>query len=347
MWSRRRYFKQAFILIVLALTAGICIFDGLVAGQTDRPRRVTDDQSQQQPPAQQGQKKQDKTPDPEPEPIRIKTSLVTVPVSVTDNNGNQIRNLTTEDFMLEEDGVKQQIQTLGEPGKTPIELCMLFDVSRSIRNRFDFEREAAGRFLREVLRPGDAVSVFAIGTAPKLAIQRTENVESAITGTQAIQPTDESTAFFDTVVKSSRYLSDNAVTGVRRVMIILSDGEDTNSERFLLGDAQRELQRGDALFYAINPSGPSIRLNKISTKGHEGMVRLSNETGGLAFLPDKIEDLTQVFSQIGAELQAQYLLGYYSTNDSNDGQLRKISVRAPKRSELRIRARKGYYAPKD
>jgi VWFA-related protein len=76
-------------------------------------------------------------------------------------------------------------------------------------------------------------------------------------------------------------------------------------------------------------------------------VRLANETGGLAFLPDRLEELNKVFAQITAELQAQYLLGYYSTNENNDGQYRRISVKVPKREELRIRARKGYYAPKD
>ncbi|MDX2030342.1 MAG: VWA domain-containing protein [Blastocatellia bacterium] len=298
--------------------------------------------------AQPGQDpKKPTAPEPEAEPIRINSNLVVVPVSVTDAYGNPIRDLKAEDFEMEEDSVTQQIQTLGEPGKTPIDLSLLFDVSRSIRNRFDFEREAAGRFLRVVMKPGDGVSVFSIGTGPKLSIPRTTDVEAAIAATAAIQPTDESTAFFDTVVKAARYMSDNATPGTRRVMVILSDGEDTNSERFRLGDAQRDLQRSDCLFYAINPSGPSIRLNKISTKGHEGMVRLAGDTGGLAFLPDKIEDLTQVFNQIAAELQAQYLLGYYSTNETNDGKFRKIGVRVPKRADLRIRSRQGYYAPKD
>jgi Ca-activated chloride channel homolog len=370
MLNRNEYRKNAVWLFAFALIASVVSFSAI--GQTKRPRRTGEEQTPREPkptpkpatppPAPAGtpatekpgagapaatQDPKKQPAEPEAEPIRIKTNLVTVPVSVTDINGTPIRNLTAEDFLLEEDGVKQQIQGLGEPGKTPIDLSLLFDVSRSIRNRFDFEREAAGRFLRQVLKPGDAISVYSIGSVPKLAIPRTENGESVIAGTQNIQPTEDSTAFFDTVVKASRYLSDNAMPGARRVMIILSDGEDTNSQRFLLGDAQRELQRGDALFYAINPSGPSIRLNKISTKGHEGMVRLANETGGLAFLPDKIEDLTQVFNQIGAELQAQYLLGYYSTNDANDGQLRKINVRVPKQGELRIRARKGYYAPKE
>src|SRR5262249_23874556 len=171
--------------------------------------------------------------------------------------------------------------------------------------------------------------------------------ETPATATAAIQPTEDSTAFFDTVVRASHHLNDSSNPGVRRVMVVLSDGEDTNSERYRLGDASRELQRADALFYAINPSGPSIRLNKISSKGHEGMVRLAEETGGVACLPDKIEKLTQTFKPITAEVQAQYLFGYDSTNETNDGKYRRITVQIPKRPELRIRARKGYYAPKD
>ncbi|HKQ73885.1 MAG TPA: VWA domain-containing protein, partial [Blastocatellia bacterium] len=325
------------------------------SGQTTRSRRVVDEP--QQPPQrpnqepqnpQQGQQKPPEkktTPEPTAETIRINSNLVAVPVSVTDAQGNPVRNLTAEDFLVEEEGSPQQLQGLGEPGKTPLELALLFDVSRSVRNRFDFERETANRFLREVMKPGDALSVFSIGTTPKLSIPRTSNVENAIAATAAIQPTEEATAFFDTVVKASQYLHDSSNPGVRRVMVIISDGEDTNSERFkLAGEVARELQRADALCYAINPSGPSIRLNKISTKGHEGMVTLANVTGGLAFLPDKLEDLTKVFSQITAELQAQYLLGYYSSNEANDGKFRRITVRVPKRAELRIRARQGYFA---
>lgn len=300
----------------------------------------------------QGQQKPEQKPDkdkaaePEEETITIKSNLVAVPVSVTDSLGQPVRNLKVEDFSLEEEGQTQQIQNLGEPGKTPIELALLFDISRSIRNRFDFERESAGKFLQQVMKPGDSVTVFAIGTIPKIAVERTESVDKAIKSTLSIEPSDESTAFYDTIVKAARYLNDNSNPGVRRVIVVISDGEDTNSERFRLGDALRELQRGNSLIYCINPSGPSIHLNKISTKGHEAMIKLANDTGGVTFLPDRIEDLNKVFAQIIAELQAQYLLGYYSTNEKTDGTFRKIAVRVPKRTELRIRARDGYYAPK-
>jgi Ca-activated chloride channel homolog len=356
MMNRIRNLSCLKSLAVLLVIFGL-VFAITAAGQTTRTRRVVDEPQQPPPqpkpepqkPQQGPQKPPEKKPTPEPnaETIRINSNLVAVPVSVTDAQGNPVRNLRAEDFLVEEEGSPQVHQTLGEPGKTPIELALLFDVSRSVRNRFDFERETAGRFLREVMKPGDAVSIFSIGTTPKLSVQRTNNVENAIAATGAIQPTEEATAFFDTVVRASQHLNDSSNPGVRRVMVMISDGEDTNSERFRLADATRELQRADTLCYAINPSGPSIKLNKISTKGHDGMVTLANVTGGLAFLPDKLEDLTKVFSQITAELQAQYLLGYYSSNEANDGKFRRITVRVPKRAELRIRTRQGYYAPKD
>jgi Ca-activated chloride channel family protein len=381
---RHRKIKFVAILVVFGIIAGA--FSMHVEGQSQRARKVaesspenssepgskaasaplksglnrtaetvgnaTQDPAGQQAPAPKpGQQKPvkpgEKTPELEAEPIRINSNLVAVPVSVTDGNGQPVRNLTAEDFKLDEEGQPQQIQTLGEPGKTPIELALLFDVSRSVRNRFDFERQAAGKFLKEVLKSGDMVSVFTIGRAPRLVIERTDSVGKAIDGTNSIEATDEWTSFFDTIVRAARYLDDTSNPGARRVLVIISDGEDTNSERFRLIDAQRELLRSDCLFYSINPSGPSIRLNKISTRGHDGMIKLATDTGGLAFLPDKLEDLNRVFSQIANELQAQYLLGYYSTNEKADGQFRRITVNVPKKQGLRIRARNGYYAPKE
>ncbi len=162
----------------------------------------------------------------------------------------------------------------------------------------------------------------------------------------AIAPTKEATAFFDSVVEAAYYLRNTAEPGTRRVLIVISDGEDNLSDNYRLDDALRELQRTDCLFYSINPSGPSIRLNKISMTGQEGMSALASVTGGAAFLPDKLEDLDAVFRQIAAELQAQYLLGYYSSDERADGGYRRITVRVSKRSDLRVRARQGYYAPK-
>jgi Ca-activated chloride channel family protein len=280
------------------------------------------------------------------ETIKINSNLVAVPVSVTDASGEPVRNLGAEDFQIEEEGKSQQVVALGEPGKTPVELALLFDVSGSVYERFQFQQQAASRFLREVLKPNDAASIFTIGLRPKLVHTRAVGGDAAVAAAMSVSPTKEATAFFDTVVEAAQYVGKTAETGSRRVVVVISDGEDTISEKYKLPDASKELQRADCLFYSINPSGPSIRLNKISIKGHDGMVSLASTTGGAAFLPDGDAALDKVFRQIAAELQAQYLLGYYAPDERADGAFRRITVRVPKRPDLRVRARQGYYAPK-
>ncbi|PYV36177.1 MAG: hypothetical protein DMG09_18250 [Acidobacteria bacterium] len=276
--------------------------------------------------------------------IRVDSNLVAVPVSVTDSTGRPVQNLEIGDFALEENGRPQSVARLGEPGETPVDLALLFDISGSTSSRFEFEQQAASKFLKEVLRPKDAVSIFSIGPTPKLVSERTSQVPEAIASLMKIEPTKAQTAFFDSVVAAAQYLERSAARDARRVEVVISDGEDNNSDRYTLVDSLREVQRADCLLYSINPGGPSIRLNNISLKGQEGMEALATHTGGAAFLPEKIEDLTAIFARIGSELQAQYLLGYYSSDSRKDGNFRSIQVRIPKRAGLRVRARQGYYA---
>jgi len=279
------------------------------------------------------------------EAIHLTSRLVLVPVSASDTLGKPVRDLTVEDFVLEEQGRPQAITSLGEPGKVPTEIALLFDVSGSTLAKFNFEQQAAVRFIKEVLKPADAVSVFSIGTTPKLVKSRTASSEEAITGLMSLAPAKVPTAFFDTVVEAALYLGKAADPGSRRVLIVISDGEENYSEHYKLDDALRELQKNDCLFYSINPSGQALKLNEISIKGQSVMESMSSQTGGKAFVPERVEDLEAVFRQIAEELQAQYLLGYYSTDERADGGFRQISVRLPKRPELRVRARQGYYAP--
>lgn len=278
--------------------------------------------------------------------INLTANLVVVPVSVTDALGHSVSDLRTEDFLLEEDGRPQQVIALGEPGETPLELALLFDVSGSVHARFQFQQQAALRFLNQVYKPNDAVSIFSIGLKPKLVQPRTTDREAAMRGLITIEPTKEVTAFLDAVAEAAQYVGSPARQAARRVLVVISDGEDTNSDHSTFDDVLRVLQQNDCLFYAINPSGPAIRLNKISVKGQRSLEMMAVETGGMAFLPDQPEDLHAVFRQIASELQAQYLLGYYPADVRTDGRFRHITVRVLSRSDLRVRARQGYYAVK-
>ena len=278
------------------------------------------------------------------ETIKIDSSLVEVPVSVTDAAGRPVYNLTARDFQLEENGQPQQIVTLGDPGQSRVEIALLFDITASVHSLFQFERQAAVRFLQQTIRPNDAVSIFTIGIRPRLVRPRGVGADRAIKAAMGIKPTKEPTAFFDAVAEAAQYLRRTAAPGAKRVVVVISDGEDILSANHTASDALRELQRCDCLFYSINPSGPSIRLNKISLKGQDDMVSLASGTGGAAFLPAGIRDLDEAFGQIASDLRAQYLLGYYSTAERADGRFRQISVRVPRRPDLRLRARQGYYA---
>ncbi|MFY9574266.1 MAG: VWA domain-containing protein [Blastocatellia bacterium] len=300
--------------------------------------RITAAQSTQAKPASKPAQEQD-------DAIRLTSRLVLVPLSASDPAGKPVRDMKAEDFVLEEEGRTQTIVSLGEPGKVATEIALLFDVSGSIHGQFSFEQQSAVRFIKEVLKPSDSVSIFSIGVIPKLVRPRTFSTQEAISGLMTLESVKEPTAFFDTVVEAALYLGKVAEPGSRRVLIVISDGEENYSERNKLNDALRELQKNDCLFYAINPSGSAMNLNQVSVKGQSFMESMSLQTGGKAFVPEKITDLEAVFRQIAEELQAQYLLGYYSTDERADGGFRKISVRARTRTDLRLRARQGYYAP--
>jgi Ca-activated chloride channel family protein len=316
------------------------------------------------------------TPTPTPTPIplsddevvKVTSNLVVVPVSVTDGQGNPVLNLKPADFRLEEEGRLREIATIGDPGQVPLDIAVLVDVSGSVNARFDFEREAAARFLREVLRPGDRAAVFTIGEKPQL-IQTLGTAEEASVRLKSIQPTKGPTAFYDALVEAVRHLSDKTTTARRRVLVVISDGVDNFSQKIQEGigstynqqlaspleltlmvnerertATQREIQRAEAAFYSINPSASILHLDIPAARAEAGMERLAQATGGNFFLPTNEAELSVAFRQIAAELRSQYLLQYYANDTALEGQFLRINVATPAFPNYTIRARQGYYA---
>jgi Ca-activated chloride channel homolog len=275
--------------------------------------------------------------------IRISTSMVLVPVSVTDTGGHPVRNLQLDDFQVLENGSPVTIEHLGEPGQTRLEMVLVFDVTGSTRPRFDFEQQAATSFLKALLRPKDTVSIVCITSRPQILLPRTESLIAALDGLEQIQPQSTATAFFDSIIAAAELFRGPSDSETRRAMVVLSDGED-NMSHAKLADALREVQQADSIFYSINPNAPSLRLNGPSVVGQKGMEALAQQTGGAAFAAEKLQDLGGIYGRIAAELQAQYLLSYYSPDPRMDGNFRTISVTVPKHAELRVRSRQGYYA---
>jgi Ca-activated chloride channel family protein len=276
--------------------------------------------------------------------IRVESNLVRVPVSVTDDAGHAVLDLKPGDFRIEENGVEEKLARLADPGETPLEMALLLDISGSVHPRFEFERQAAARFLRRILRAADALTIVCISQRPGLIQPRTADIEEALQALRLIQPTESSTAFYDAVVMAAHLLRRTHAPDSRRVQVILSDGEDNDSESFGLREMLQEVQRADCIVYSINPAASSIRLNKVSAEGQKTLFALATQTGGAAFLPDKDDELDSIFDRLALELRAQYMLEYYSSGQRTDGSFRQIVVRTPTRPGLRIRARQGYYS---
>lgn len=311
--------------------------------------------------------------DDEYEVVRVTSNLVVVPVSVTDAAGQPVLGLTIKDFRLDEEGRAQEIAEIGDPGQVPLSIALLLDVSLSVEARIDFEKEAAARFLKQVMKAGDRATVFTIGTAPRLEqpLDTSERTTAKLASIQLADKTKQgegATAYYDTVVEAARYLAKNSPPGHRHVLVVISDGEDTNSERIkaaivanpeernslkledrlkiynrVVLEVQREVQKAEVAFYSINPSGQALRLNVISQRAQDGMQQLAAATGGTSFVPEKLENLDAVFRQIAGELRSQYLLQYYSNNETQGNKFLRIRVSAPNQPVYRIRAREGYY----
>src|SRR6266404_6134022 len=324
------------------------------------------------------------TPEPEYEVIKVSSNLVVVPVSVTDAQGQPVQGLKQSEFHIEEDGRVQEITQLGDPEQVPLDIALLIDVSSSVSERFAFEEQAATRFLKQVLRPTDHATVYAIDRTPRLEQARaTANIATARLMSIKAATGPSPTAFYDTVIEAARYLAQNTPDQNRRVIVVISDGEDNFSNRVrdsslaayramqaddndtspaaktrmrtasenalqqghrkAQAEVQQEVQKANAVFYSINPSGEALKLNVISTRAQNAMQQLAGSTGGTAFVPEKLSDREMVFSRILNELRAQYLLQYYSNNKSGGKAFRKIAITTPTQTRLRVRAREGYY----
>ncbi len=255
------------------------------------------------------------------EPIRVSSRLVVVPVSVTDASGQPILGLTAKDFFVAEENRPQVIERVSDADKVPLEIALLFDISSSAGSMFQFQQETAAKFLQDVMRPEDRATIFTIGASPILVQPRDSSERSAIS-VKNIQPTKQFTAFYDSVRIAADYLEKNAPTGTRRVIVVISDGEDTNSEgiKSALSEGYRKLgkkvdtldskslyeitvtnrnaasvreqnrvlkslQNADTVFYSINPAGSSIQLNKMAQFGQSNLDKFALQTGGTAFLP--------------------------------------------------------------
>lgn len=275
--------------------------------------------------------------------IRVAANLVLTPVSVSDSLGKPVPDLTSGDFEIEENGIRVAVARLGQPGEAPLQLAMLFDLSGSMYTKFEFERQAAARFLSRAMRLSDSVFIISVANEPRILQETTSSLDVALRALAKLSPSTQATAFYNSLAKASRMAAEMEQPEVRRVIVAITDGEDNRSLDNKFPDILRQLQLSNCLFYSINPSGRAYSTAYFGRRAQESMETLAQETGGAAFVADKIEELSDFYNRIAEELQGQYLLGYYSPATTGPAIYRRINIRIPGRPDLRVKARPGYY----
>jgi Ca-activated chloride channel family protein len=274
--------------------------------------------------------------------IGVEVNLVDLIFTATDKHGRFIKDLKKEDVRLLDEGKPPvRVEAFESETGLPLRVGLLIDASNSIRDRFRFEQDAAVEFLHQVVRPqSDRAFVIGFDSISDLTQDYTDDTDALARGVRVLRP-GGGTALHDAVFQASGKLSGAAIRGSsRRAIILLSDGDD-NQSRHTREEAIEAALRAEVIVYVI-----STNITGSDKKGDKVLLRYAEATGGRVFFPLRIEEVSNAFAEIQDELRSQYVIAYKPQNFEQDGRYRAIALDAPGRSNVKIRARKGYYAPK-
>ena len=259
-----------------------------------------------------------------------------------DKHGRFVKDLKQDDIHITDDAKPvSRIRSFSSQTDLPLQVALLVDASNSVRDRFKFEQEAAIEFLNQIVRPNyDKAFVVGFDATPEVTQDFTDNSEFLAKGVRSLRP-GGGTAMYDAIYFSCRdkLLKAPRVGPVRRAVIILTDGDD-NLSHVSREESIDMAQRADAIIYAI-----STNISGAKNKGDKVLERMSEATGGRAFFPFKIQDVADAFTEIQDELRSQYLVSYSPPNLIADGSFRPIEVTAASQKGVKVRTRKGYFAP--
>jgi len=274
--------------------------------------------------------------------IRSSTNEVNVVFTVTDKHGRRITDLKQNDFqVLDDNKPPQEIRSFHAETNLPLQVGLLVDASNSVRDRFKFEQESAIEFLNQTVRPNyDKAFVVGFDVTPEVTQDFTDNTEKLAHGVHELRP-GGGTALYDAIYFACRdkLMKASKSTPVRRAIILLSDGDD-NQSHVTREEAIEMAQRAEAIIYTI-----STNVSGTKGAGDKVLERIADATGGHAFFPFQIREVANAFAEIQDELRSQYALSYKPADLKSDGHYRTIEIVANDRKNLKVRSRRGWYAP--
>ncbi|HRH41772.1 MAG TPA: VWA domain-containing protein [Pyrinomonadaceae bacterium] len=283
--------------------------------------------------------------------IEVNSVLIPIPASVLDLQGRAIGNLSLADFELQIDGKPAEISDISR-SQSPVRLALLFDNSSSVIQAREFEKKAAVRFFKQVIRPEkDLAALYSVATVARLEQPLTKNVSQLVDAIENFAKPEGATSLLDGIIQAANYLKDYQG---RRVIVIVSDGEDTLSDSSL-EEAIKAIQIANCQVYVVkttefeNLKRTGSRVGNANIRAltaERRMQEISAETGGAVYSPIDEDELESAFNRISAELSEQYILSYYPENTNERGKFQSISLNVKNKNGLTVRTRKGYYIPK-
>jgi Ca-activated chloride channel family protein len=260
--------------------------------------------------------------------------------TATNAHGRFVTRLGPDDLIVTDDNKPPAaIVGFGRETDMALDIGLVMDTSGSVRQRWTFEQEIAVAFLRRVLRPQQD-RAFALGFSSKVQTAQgmTSDVAQLQTGLSRLAP-GGGTALYD-AIDAACLMQVHAPASVlrRHAIILITDGED-NQSRVAVEEAIEQAKRADVTIYAISTNDTNWTM-----RGDRVLQHLAVETGGRAFFPSKLKDLTRAFAQIEDELRSQYVIAYKPADFRSDGHYRTIQITA-RNPHVRMRSRSGYYSP--
>jgi Ca-activated chloride channel homolog len=270
--------------------------------------------------------------------IRVDVEAVNVFVTVMDKQGRFVTNLEQDRFILYEDGVPQEITNFSRETDLPLRIGLLIDTSSSVRLKLDFEKRAAGNFIRAVMRRNDQALLVDFDHGTSLVQDFTHRPSDIIEKVDLLRA-GGGTAMWDALYTVARdKMTDR---DARKTIVIVSDGEDRNS-KVGFDETLQMIQASEVTVYGIGTSKFGASSNK---QGEDNLKKLAEETGGAAFFPYSAELLDEAFDRIDQELRSQYSLTFVPRDRVPDGRFRQLEVRIVDGKDYRLRHRKGYRLP--
>lgn len=278
----------------------------------------------------------------EPTRISVEVTRVSMAFSVTDRKGKFVTGFLKDDFEVLENGKPQTISEFTAEPSLPLRVAVLIDTSNSVRDRFKFEQEAASQFLDEILHTSqDKAMVVSFDSSVQTVCDLTSNTDKLGSAIRDLRP-GGGTAMYDALrFAADRLAQEQPSYQFRRIIIIVSDGED-NLSHGTRDQALEAAQLADTFIYAISTNN----LSAGDTDGDKVLKYFTSETGGHAYFPFKLEELATSFEIIAEEVRHQYNVVYRPEPLVNDGLFHKVEIRVKGHKELSVRARSGYYARK-